>query len=50
MASQYIVRDVNKVGFVPWIAIQVLIMEMVVLGAVQVLYFVFRKQFRGIFA
>ncbi|MGQ9681618.1 MAG: ABC transporter permease [Anaerolineae bacterium] len=50
MASQYITRDVNKVGFVPWIAIQVLIMEAVVLGAVQILYFVFRKQFRGIFA
>jgi len=49
MASQYIFRDVSKVGFTPWIAVEVFIMEAVILGSVQVLYFVFRKQFRGIF-
>jgi putative spermidine/putrescine transport system permease protein len=48
-ASLYIFRDVGKIGFTPWIAVEVLVMEMVVLGFVQVLYFVFRKQFRGIF-
>ncbi len=48
-ASLYIFRDVGRLGFVPWIAVEVLIMEAVVLGFVQVLYFVFRKQFRGIF-
>ena len=48
-ASLYIFRDVGRLGFVPWIAVEVLIMEVVVLGFVQTLYFVFRKQFRGIF-
>ncbi len=48
--SMYIFRDVSKLGFPPWIAVEVLAMEAVVLGAVQVLYFVFRRQFRGIFA
>jgi putative spermidine/putrescine transport system permease protein len=50
MASLYITRDIGKVGFAPWVAVEVFIMEAVVLGAVQILYFVFRKQFRGIFA
>jgi putative spermidine/putrescine transport system permease protein len=50
MVSMYIFRDVGKVGLTPWIAVEVLIMEAVVLGAVQILYFVFRKQFRGVFA
>lgn len=45
----YIFRDVGRIGFPPWIAVEVLVMEIVVLGAVQILYFVFRKQFRGIF-
>ena len=49
MASNYIFRDVSKVGFTPWIAVEVFIMEAVILGSVQILYFVFRKQFRGIF-
>jgi putative spermidine/putrescine transport system permease protein len=48
--SLYIFRDVGRIGFPPWIAVEVLVMEAVVLSAVQVLYFVFRKQFRGIFA
>jgi ABC-type spermidine/putrescine transport system permease subunit II len=48
-ASLYIFRDVGRLGFVPWIAVEVLIMEAVVLGFVQILYFAFRKQFRGIF-
>lgn len=47
--SLYIFRDVSKLGFPPWIAVEVLVMELVVLGAVQILYFVFRKQLRGIF-
>jgi putative spermidine/putrescine transport system permease protein len=47
--SLYIFRDVGRIGFTPWIAVEVLVMEIVVLGIVQVLYFVFRKQFRGIF-
>lgn len=47
--SLYIFGDVGRLGFVPWIAVEVLVMELVVLGAVQILYFVFRKQFRGIF-
>jgi ABC-type spermidine/putrescine transport system permease subunit II len=47
--SLYIFRDVGRIGFPPWIAVEVLVMEIVVLGAVQILYFVFRKQFRGIF-
>lgn len=49
MASNYITRDISRVGFTPWIAVEVLIMEAVVMGSVQILYFVFRKQFRGIF-
>jgi spermidine/putrescine transport system permease protein len=47
--SLYIFRDVSKIGFPPWIAVEVLAMELVVLGVVQILYFVFRKQLRGIF-
>jgi putative spermidine/putrescine transport system permease protein len=47
--SLYIFRDVSRLGFPPWIAVEVLVMELVVLGAVQILYFVFRKQLRGIF-
>jgi putative spermidine/putrescine transport system permease protein len=47
--SLYIFRDVGRIGFTPWIAVQVLVMEIIVLGFVQTLYFVFRKQFRGIF-
>jgi putative spermidine/putrescine transport system permease protein len=47
--SLYIFRDVGRLGFPPWIAVEVLVMEAVVMGLVQVLYFVFRKQFRGIF-
>jgi len=47
--SLYIFRDVGRIGFTPWIAVEVLVMEIVVLGIVQLLYFAFRKQFRGIF-
>jgi putative spermidine/putrescine transport system permease protein len=49
VASLYIFRDVGRLGFTPWLAVEVLVMEMIVLGFVQILYFVFRKQFRGIF-
>jgi putative spermidine/putrescine transport system permease protein len=48
-ASLYIFRDVGRTGFTPWLAVEVLVMEIIVLGFVQTLYFVFRKQFRGIF-
>jgi len=45
----YIYRDIGKVGFTPAVAVQVLVMEAVIIGIVQTLYFVFRKQFRGLF-
>lgn len=47
--SMFIYEDVSKLGFTTWIAVEVLAMEAVVLGIVQTLYFVFRKQFRGLF-
>jgi putative spermidine/putrescine transport system permease protein len=47
--SMFIYEDIGKLGFTTWIAVEVLAMEAVVLGAVQTLYFVFRKQFRGLF-
>lgn len=47
--SIYIFQDTGKLGFPPWIAVEVLVMQAVVLGVVQTLYFVFRKQFRGLF-
>jgi putative spermidine/putrescine transport system permease protein len=46
----YIYQDVAKLGFTPQTAIQVLVMQIVILGIVQVLLRVFRKQFRGAFA
>jgi putative spermidine/putrescine transport system permease protein len=46
----YIYEDVGKLGFTPQTAIQVLVMQLVILGIVQVLFLVFRKQFRGAFA
>ena len=47
--SMFIFEDVGKLGFTSWIAVEVLVMEAVVLGVVQALYFAFRKQFRGLF-
>lgn len=47
--SMFVYEDVSKLGFTTWIAVEVLAMEAVVLGIVQTLYFVFRKQFRGLF-
>jgi ABC-type spermidine/putrescine transport system permease subunit II len=46
----YIYRDVGRTGFTQQLAIQVLVMQVIVLGIVQVLFFVFRKQMRGVFA
>jgi ABC-type spermidine/putrescine transport system permease subunit II len=46
----YIYRDLGRLGFTQQLAIQVLVMQAIVLGIVQVLFFVFRKQFRGVFA
>lgn len=48
--SVYIYRDVERLGFTPQLGVQVLIMQFVILGIVQMLFFVFRKQFRGAFA
>lgn len=45
----YVFRDLGKIGFTPTIALQILVMELVILAFVRVLYFVFRKQFRGLF-
>jgi putative spermidine/putrescine transport system permease protein len=45
----YVFRDLGKIGFTPTLALQILVMELVILGFVQVLYFVFRKQFKGLF-
>ncbi|MBZ0303839.1 MAG: ABC transporter permease subunit [Anaerolineae bacterium] len=45
----YIYRDVERLGFTPELAVQVLVMEFIILGMVQGLYFVFRKQLRGVF-
>jgi putative spermidine/putrescine transport system permease protein len=47
--SQFVFQDISRIGLVPWIAVEVLIMEAIVLGSVQILYFIFRKQVRGIF-
>ena len=46
----FIYEDIGKLGFTPQTAVQVLVMQLVILGIVQVLFFVFRKQFRGAFA
>jgi ABC-type spermidine/putrescine transport system permease subunit II len=46
----FIYADVSKLGFTPQTAVQVLVMQLVVLGIVQTLFIVFRKQFRGAFA
>ena len=46
----YIYRDVGKLGFTPELSVQVLMMQFIILGMVQVLFVVFRKQFRGAFA
>ncbi len=48
-AAYYIYREIGKVGFTPGVAVMVLVIQAVVLGIVQTLYFVFRKQFRGLF-
>jgi ABC-type spermidine/putrescine transport system permease subunit II len=46
----YIYRDVGRLGFTPELAVQVLVMEFIILGIVQLVYLVFRRQFRGVFA
>jgi putative spermidine/putrescine transport system permease protein len=47
--SQYVLNDIGRIGFLPWIAVEVLLMETIILGTVQIMMFVFGKQFRGIF-
>jgi putative spermidine/putrescine transport system permease protein len=46
----FIYEDVSRLGFTPQTAVQVLVMQLMILGIVQVLFLVFRKQFRGAFA
>ncbi|HVU10841.1 MAG TPA: ABC transporter permease subunit [Phototrophicaceae bacterium] len=46
----FIYQDVGKLGFTPQTAVEVLVMQLIVLGIVQFLFLVFRKQFRGAFA
>jgi spermidine/putrescine transport system permease protein len=46
----YIYRDVGRLGFTPELAVQVLVMEIIILTIVQIVYLVFRRQFRGVFA
>ena len=48
-AALYIYREIEKVGFTPGVAVMVLSIEVVVIGIVQVLYWAFRRQFRGLF-
>ncbi len=46
----YIYRDVDRLGFTPELAVEVLVMQFVTLGIAQILFRVFRKQFQGTFA
>ncbi len=46
----YVYRDVERLGFTPELAVEVLVMQFVTLSIAQVLFRVFRKQFRGAFA
>lgn len=46
----YIYQDVAKLGFTPELGVEVLAMQLIILGIVQILFRVFRKQFRGAFA
>jgi putative spermidine/putrescine transport system permease protein len=46
----YIYRDVERLGFTPEVAVKVLVMQFVTVGIAQILFRVFRKQFRGAFA
>jgi ABC-type spermidine/putrescine transport system permease subunit II len=48
-AALYIYREIDKVGFTPSVAVMILSIQAVVIGIVQNLYWVFRRQFRGLF-
>lgn len=48
-AALYIYREIEKVGFTPSVAVMILSIQAVVIGIVQILYWVFRRQFRGLF-
>ena len=48
-AALYIYRDIEKIGFTPGVAVAILVIQAVVIGIVQILYWVFRRQFRGLF-
>lgn len=45
----YIYRDVERLGFTPELAVQVLAMQLIILGIVQLVYIVFRKQLQSVF-
>ena len=45
----YIYRDVERLGFTPELAVQVLAMQLIILGIVQLVYLVFRKQLQSVF-
>jgi hypothetical protein len=46
----YIYQDVARLGYTRQTAVQVLVMQVVILGTVQTLFRIFRKQFRGAFS
>lgn len=48
-AALYIYREIERLGFSPEVAVMVLVIQAVVIGIVQILYWVFRRQFRGLF-
>ncbi len=48
--SVFIYQDVARLGYTRGTAVQVLVMQVVILGTVQTLFRIFRKQFRGAFS
>ncbi len=48
-AALYIYRDIEKFGLTPRVAVTIFTTQIVVIAIVQVLYWVFRRQFRGLF-
>jgi ABC-type spermidine/putrescine transport system permease subunit II len=44
----YVYRDVERLGFTPQLAVQVLAMQVIILGSVQIFLMIFRRFFRGV--
>jgi len=44
----YVYRDVERLGFTPQLAVQVLAMQVIILGSVQVFLIIFRRYFSGV--